>query len=194
MKDADVNCLLKNSSNEINKINSWFMANNLKINFSKTSYILFGPKILTNKIDFNLIISKKIINRVYSIKFLGVLINSKLTWSDHIIYISKKISKNIGLINKISYKLSFDIIKTLYYSLIFPYFNYCVTIWGNEAKCHLIILDRCQNYFIRVLYKLKKFDHTSNYYILTNINKIYEIYRLRLLILFYKFRVIFILF
>ena len=35
-----------------------------------------------------------------NIKFLGVIIDNKLNWSDHILYIKNKISKSIGIINK----------------------------------------------------------------------------------------------
>ena len=39
--------------------------------------------------------------KVNNIKFLGVIIDSKLNWSDHIAYIKNKISKSIGILTKI---------------------------------------------------------------------------------------------
>ena len=33
-------------------------------------------------------------------KFLGVIIDDKLNWSDHILYVKNKISKSIGIIHK----------------------------------------------------------------------------------------------
>ena len=82
--------------------------------------------------------------------------------------------------------MPFDVVKSLYYTLVFPYLNYCVTIWGNDAKCHLSILTKCQNYFLRVLFNLKKYDHISSFYKSSNIFNIKEIFIQRLLTLFYK--------
>ena len=185
-RDADYNNLTKIGNEEINKVNLWFNVNNLKINFSKTNFILFGPKITTSRINFSINISNIPITRVESIKFLGVFINSGLTWYDHILHISKKISKNIGLIGKLQYKLPFEILKSLYYTLIYPYLNYCVSVWGNGAKCHLSILTKCQNYFLRILFYLKKYDHISSYYKTANMLNIYEISILKILTIFYK--------
>ena len=39
--------------------------------------------------------------KVNNIKFIGVIIDSKLNWSDHITYIKNKISKSIGILTKI---------------------------------------------------------------------------------------------
>ena len=40
------------------------------------------------------------INEVHHTKFLGVIIDNKLKWKEHIDYISKKIAKGIGVIVK----------------------------------------------------------------------------------------------
>ena len=42
-----------------------------------------------------------IIDCINNTKFLGVIIDNKLKWLDHITFIKNKISKSIGIINKI---------------------------------------------------------------------------------------------
>jgi len=71
----------------------------------KTNFILLGPKIITNKITISICIQNSQIKHVFSIKFLGVIIKSELSWIDHILFIKNKISKNIGIIFKIKYKI-----------------------------------------------------------------------------------------
>ena len=44
---------------------------------------------------------EKNLANVNNTKFLGVIIDSKLNWSDHIRYIKNKISKSIGILTKI---------------------------------------------------------------------------------------------
>ena len=61
-------------------------------------------------------------------KFLGVVIDEKLTFKDHIDYIRKKISKNIGIISKAKQYFDVHTQKTLYYTFIFPYLSYCIEV------------------------------------------------------------------
>ena len=70
-------------------------------------------------------------------KFLGVIIDNKLRWSDHINYIKNKISKSIGIINKTRNFLNKNTLRNLYYTFIYPYLIYCIEIWGNTNDIHL---------------------------------------------------------
>ena len=54
-------------------------------------------------------------------KFLGVIIDNKLRWSNHINYIKNKIAKSIGIINKTRNFLSKNTPTNLYYTFIYPY-------------------------------------------------------------------------
>ena len=69
------------------------------------------------------------IEQVFSTKFLGIIVNENLTWSDHIHVLLIKTSKNLGVICKLSKSLPLDILHTLYNTLIDPYFQY-----GNIAN------------------------------------------------------------
>jgi len=68
------------------------------------------------------------INMVDTCKFLCIIINSSLTWIDHIyiyIYITKqKVSKTIGILKYVKNKLPKQILVSLYYALVHPYYNY----------------------------------------------------------------------
>ena len=64
-------------------------------------------------------------------KFVGVVINKNLTWTDHINAISNKISKHLGGIRKLSKSLSVDVLHTLYNTLIAPYLQYYNVAWAT---------------------------------------------------------------
>ena len=64
-----------------------------------------------------------LIDQVWSMKFLGVLINESLTWTDHIFTVLNKTSKNIGIIRKLKNTLPNDVLHTLYNTLIAPYLS-----------------------------------------------------------------------
>ena len=135
-------CLAKN---ELTKFANWFKLNKLSLNIKETNYILFYSK--QNEIKVNLKI--KIDNiEIDKSKFLGVIINENLTWEDHIALVKAKVSKNIGVIQKIRNNLPRNTLQLLYYTLIHPYVNYCNIIWACQDNVHLrVYID----------YKNKKF-------------------------------------
>ena len=71
------------------------------------------------------------ISRVNTTKFVGVIINAILTWADHLKPIYNKISKSIGIIQRVSYNLPTSVLLLLYYTLVHPYYDYCNIIWTN---------------------------------------------------------------
>jgi len=177
-----INDVAKTLNSELSKILKWFNDNHLSINYTKTNYMVFGPKIVTNRLNSSIFINNIAIERVSINKFLGFMLSDNLSWLDHILYISTKISKISGMLFKIRFKLTVDIMKKIYYSLIYPYLTYGVILWGKSSISHLKHLNLAYNYFVRCLYSLKKYDHISNYYAvakLLNLNQIYELYSLK---------------
>ena len=89
-----------------------------------------------------------------STQFLGVIIDDKLRWNDHILYVNNKISKYLGILYKIRRSLDNTTLTNMYYSLIFPYLIYGVEIWGRFLKLYLDSqvkfrrnASKVQNYF-----------------------------------------------
>ena len=70
-------------------------------------------------------------------KFLGVVIDKKLTFESHVQYIKGKINRGMGIIYKAGKYLNRDSLITLYYSFLYPYLNFCVTVWGNSNRKYL---------------------------------------------------------
>ena len=95
--------------------------------------------------DFQLKVNDYNFERVTTLKFLGVLINHKLTWHDHIGVVCNKIAKSIGILRKVHFYPQ-NILKMLYHTLITPYFNYCIITWANIFKLIPIL------YFINLIF------------------------------------------
>ena len=129
-------------NSELEKVNSWFLTNKLLINFSKTNYMIFKPR--NRIIDENLIniyINNNEINRVTNVKFLGIKIDNKLTWKDHVNEISQKISSPSVIMNRLKFILPIPILNNLYNTTILPYLSYCNIIWGIVHHTY------CKSYF-----------------------------------------------
>ena len=79
----------------------------------------------------NLYIENIEIVQTNTARFLGVSIDSNLTWKNHIDSITKKVAKSVGIIKRIRHCLPNNILRTLYNTLILPYINYCNIIWAK---------------------------------------------------------------
>ena len=77
------------------------------------------------------------IDKVEKIKFLGVVIDSKLSWKSHICLVAGKLSKSIGMIIKAREYLNRSALLTLYYSFVYPYLTYCNHVWGYTYYTNL---------------------------------------------------------
>ena len=76
---------------ELKRVTQWFQVNLLSLNVSKTSYIIFGNR--SNR-NLKLIMQETELERSLETKFLGVIINHKLSWKTHIHTVCNKVSKN----------------------------------------------------------------------------------------------------
>ena len=74
------------------------------------------------------------INRTNCTKFLGLFIDDKMKWETHINNMKSRISRSLYAINKIKHFTPSKIFKTLYYSMVYPYLTYGITLWGNTCK------------------------------------------------------------
>ena len=93
---------------------------------------------MKNKLPLNiplLTIDNIEVSRVYFLKFLGIILDQNLNWNDHIAYIEKKISQNIGVLFRASKYLNFSCLKSLYFSLI--HLNYGNITWASCFKTKL---------------------------------------------------------
>ena len=106
---------------------------------------------MQSAIPFQLCIDGKTLERVESTKFLGIMIDSKLNWSNHINHVTLKISKGLGIIGRLRNALPLHILLTLYYTLIYPYLSYCNIIWGCASATLLRKLIVLQMRSMRII-------------------------------------------
>ena len=129
-------------NDELCNISGWLKANKLSLNISKTHIVFNRKKNIDTKLKIH--IDNQDIEEVLSTKFLGVIIDSKLTWKQHISHISGKIARSIGMIIKAKYYLNKNALLALYYSFVYPYFTYCNHVWGCTYSTNLDNLYRLQ--------------------------------------------------
>ena len=111
----NLNELIININRELTNVDIWFRANKLFLNIEKTNFMLFCSKNKNKSYSIQPTINGLQIKHVTSTKFLSIIFDDKLNWSLHINYVASKISKNTGVISKISSFVDRKIPIMLYY-------------------------------------------------------------------------------
>ena len=140
----NLDLLIEKMNNELVKVVDWLQANKLSLNIKKTQFMVFNLG-RTNRDSSNKILINGVnIERVNNAKFLGVILDSKLSWLQHIQYLKVKISKGIGILSKARKCLSLSTLITMYYSFIYPYITYCIECWGSACHKYLETINKLQ--------------------------------------------------
>ena len=73
------------------------------------------------------------IEQVCEFNFLDITINEHLNWKDHIDKISNKISKTMGILNKLKHFIPQKAKLHIYNSLILSHLNFGILAWGYQC-------------------------------------------------------------
>ena len=171
-------------SDELGKIYYWLSANRLSLNLDKTKYMVFSnSKHKSTNLDMNIKILNHKIEQITTFNFLGLTINSNMNWDSHIEKISNKISRTVGILNKLKHFLPSSILLTIYNSLITPHLNFGVTAWGFSANK----VFKLQKKAIRAVTHSKYNAHTSPLFKTLKILKVEDIFHKQCLVFYFKF-------
>ena len=147
---------------ELLKVYEWLGANKLSLNVAKTKFMVFHTSNRLVRYP-NLLINGRPIERVTQFNFLGLILQSNMSWSMHTDHISLKVSKAIGIIYRLKDVYPLLVLQTLYNTLILPYFNYCILSWGatisNGNRLHLL-----QKKVVRLISNSNYIAHTEPIY------------------------------
>ena len=73
-----------------------------------------------------------------TLKYLGILILSYFTWTNHVEYIAGKINQMLGLLRCIKHLLLFMARILFYKSLVMHLFEYADLVWGYKHNVTLM--------------------------------------------------------
>lgn len=125
-------------SEELIKVDTWFKCNKFALYINKTNFIVFHSNRNRNNVEhIRIEINDRAVERVESIKFLGIYIDEFLNFKKHIDELTKKLSKYVGLFFKLRHFLPVEALLTLYRSLFESHLNYCNVIWSNTYPSYL---------------------------------------------------------
>ena len=181
---SEINASIINT--ELSKISLWINANRLALNYSKTKCMIFHNfqrKINDNQIP-KLFIDSHEIEIVNKYKFLGLIFDKHMSWSEHLWFITSKLNSICGILNFMKNVLPKSALKTLYHSLFGSILNYGLLIWGKKSN----YLFTIQKKVIRIISKAHFLAHTEPLFKNENILKIADLYKLNCMKIYFKFK------
>ena len=111
--------------------------------------MIFHPRQKKINVNFPLVMENTIVKQAVETKFLGIIIDQRLSWKSHISFVSKKISKTVGIIAKARYYLSSKLLLTLYFSLVYSYLTYRNVAWSSTYCSNLNVRLESKAYLAR---------------------------------------------
>ena len=134
--------------------------------FFKKPKIIETPLLKIDNVD---------IERVARFNFLGIHINQNLTWTDHINTIAHKITKCLGILNRLKHFVPSNILLLIYNSLILSHINYGLLSWGYDSKKIFNLQKRA----IRIIAKSRSKSHTDPLFKYLNLLKVKDLHFLK---------------
>ncbi len=138
-----------------------------------------APRQKKLQMDFKLVLNHREISQVEEVSFLGVILDNHLSWKSHVSHLSNKISKSIGIIRKSSFFLIKTSLLTLYYSMIYPYLQYCNIVWASTYASNLSRLVILQKRVVRIINNSRYDSHTNSIFKNLRIIKFHDICKLQ---------------
>ena len=182
-----INSLVNTLNNELAKVSLWFKSNKLSLNIDKTCFMYFTNSQYRTVHNLNIFIDNKPITEKQSTKFLGVVLDSHLTWNDHFKKISTSVSKAIGILWKLKPILTRKTLFMLYNTLILPHLTYCNIVWGNCNKSKVDSLFLLQKKAIRICTHSPYLAHTEPLFKQLKTLKMHDIHTYHSAIFMFKY-------
>ena len=176
MYNKNIHELISFAKTQIRKLFKWCISNNLTINYTKTSFILFHAKNKPVPDNFNDIdVDGILIKRVSSAVYLGVTFDEKLNWSDHVTYVCNALLKFFGIFNKIKHMITKKIARQLYCAFIYSRIAYGLEVYGHCSEHNLQKIQIIQNKLLKLLLTKKRRTSTNEIHKDMNILKVKDI-------------------
>ena len=142
-------------SSKLKDATKWYDSNLLAANLKKYQTMNIRYSQAINSVASALRVNNEEIKNVENIRLLGVTIDSKFTFTDHISTICKKASQRIGVLMRLRNLIPTKAKLMLFKSAVLLYLTYCHLVW-NFCRCSDgRKLERLQERGLRAVYRDK---------------------------------------
>lgn len=189
-------------------IAKWLKNNLLTLNTSKTNFICFcinnrtQPdeqfKLKIHQCDNinNLNCKCPKIDKVTLTKYLGVIVDQRLSWYQHLEQVSNRVRKLSWLFNSLRHVVPKtlytrhnsprNLLNEIYIALVQSVLTYCIPVWGGASKSKFIDVERAQRALIKIMYFKKMRFHTGELYQISDLLSVRKLYILHTILKTHK--------
>ncbi len=147
---------------EIDRLQEWCIENKLGLNVKKCAIMSITRKADKNKLEYQYRIGNDIVPRVESKRDLGVIIDSKLSFIEHISEMTRKSYRMLGFIFRCGkFFKKPESMMALYNSLVRSRLEYCAAVWSPIYDKHNKIIERVQRKYTRMFFYKFNFQKTE---------------------------------
>ena len=149
---------------QLQNVNDWMKTNKLKLNLTKTNYMLFSPKspkfkkLKQFKFHGN---SATLINEKFYCKYLGLIIDKDLNWKEHILNIRNKLAKIVGILYRVRNYLNKKSLTLILNSLFISKLKYGILCYARASQTALQPIKTLFNQALRCINFLKRTDKSN---------------------------------
>ena len=137
-------------------LSEWLCTNKLILNLKNTELMVFGThqRLCRQDIDgAHIMLGGESVKHCDAFKYLGIVFDNSLSFSLHIDYVKKKVSKILGMFSRIRSSLTTEALNQLYKSMILPNLEYCCAVFHGWSKRNEEQLERLQRRVARIVLK-----------------------------------------
>ena len=134
----------------------WFKENGMKANPLKFQFIVFGQDDVVSQLK---VTDTTCIDSSQSVNLLGVLLDSKLDFNEHISNICRKSAWQLYALRRVAKYLTYEAKMYIFKSYIASNFNYCKVVWHFSSKKNRLKLEKLQEKGLRIVTD----DYTTSY-------------------------------
>lgn len=154
---------------DICRLVSWSYDHNLVLNSEKTQFIIFGHTRILNQInhttDSHITVDGKTVIPAPTVRNLGLIMDSTLSWSSHVHSTIQKVTSTICQLRRNLDFLPVRIRKILVQSLVFPILEYSSPAINDISETLNTKLQRSQNACVRFVLNIRRDEHITPYFI-----------------------------
>lgn len=152
--EATINYILAQAS-------IWAQTNKLTFNSKKTKALIFGSNASTRAL--NIKFDGVRVQFQDSLTCLGVVLDSGLTFKNHISKVSSKVNMSLRALYNMDCFLPVAIKIRIAHSLLMTHLHYCLDVYSGTTQTNLKVLQLIYNRIIRYIFGLKWSDSVSCY-------------------------------
>ena len=149
---------------DVTAIVNWVANSLLSLQPAKCCYMVISRKRCLRLHPPPILVNNSPLVLVNNVKYLGIQINSDLSWSAHVTSLCNKARRLIGLLYRRFYKhAASSTLLQLYKSFIRPHLEYCSVVWNPYLVCDIEALEKVQRFALRVCLKNWSASHEQLY-------------------------------